>query len=75
MADVTVKVLEPAESYALLTLDEIKVALGIAPGDTSQDAQLQMMIDQYSKTIAEQGGFGLASAVKRQLLAAQEIRK
>ena len=52
MADVTVKVLEPAESYALLTLDELKVALGIAPGDTSQDAQLQMMIDQYSDVIA-----------------------
>ena len=52
MADVTVKVLEPAESYALLTLDELKVALGIAPADTSQDAQLQLMIDQYSDVIA-----------------------
>lgn len=52
MADVTVKVLEPAESYALLTVDELKVALGIAPADTSQDAQLQMMIDQYSDVIA-----------------------
>ena len=34
-----------------------------------------MMIDQYSKTIAHQGGFGLAAAVKRQLLAAQENAK
>ena len=32
-----------------------------------------MMIDQYSKTIAAQGGFGLADAVKRQLLAAFQI--
>ena len=31
-----------------------------------------MMIDRYSKTIAAQGGFGLASAVKRELLHAQE---
>lgn len=31
-----------------------------------------MMIDQYSKTIAAQGGFGLADTVKRQLLMAQE---
>lgn len=31
-----------------------------------------LMIDQYSKTIAAQGGFGLADAVKRQLLHAQE---
>jgi Rod binding domain-containing protein len=31
-----------------------------------------MMLDQYSKSIAQQGGFGLADAVKRQLLAAQE---
>ena len=52
MADVTVKVLEPAASYALLTVDELKVALGIALADTSQDAQLQMMIDQYSDVIA-----------------------
>ena len=31
-----------------------------------------MMIDQYSKTIAAQGGFGLAGAVKQELLRAQE---
>jgi Rod binding domain-containing protein len=31
-----------------------------------------MMIDQYSKTIAAQGGFGLADAVKHELLRAQE---
>src|SRR5580765_5981680 len=52
MADVTVKVLEPADSYALLTLDEIKLAFGIDPADTSQDAQLQMLIDTYSDVIA-----------------------
>ncbi len=31
-----------------------------------------MMIDSYSKTIAGQGGFGLADAVKRELLRTQE---
>jgi flagellar protein FlgJ len=31
-----------------------------------------LMLEQYSKTIASQGGFGLADAVKRELLAAQE---
>lgn len=34
-----------------------------------------LMLDQYSKTIASQGGFGLGDAVKRQLLAAQENAK
>ena len=47
MADVTVKVLEPAASHALITIAELKLALGIS--DSSQDAQLQMMIDQYSR--------------------------
>lgn len=50
MADVTVKVLEPADSYALLTIDELKAAFGIT--DSSQDTQLQMLIDQYSDVVA-----------------------
>lgn len=52
MADRTIKVLEPASSFALMTLDEIKLALGIQPTDTSRDAQLQMLIDTYSDVIA-----------------------
>jgi Rod binding domain-containing protein len=32
-----------------------------------------MMIENYSKTIAAQGGFGLADAVKRELLKTQEM--
>jgi flagellar protein FlgJ len=31
-----------------------------------------MMIDNYSKTISAQGGFGLADAVKRELMHTQE---
>jgi hypothetical protein len=52
MADRTIKILEPATSTALLTLDELKTALGIPLTDTSRDAQLQMLIDSYSDVIA-----------------------
>ena len=52
MADVWVKVLTPADSYALLTLDEIKAILNLPLTDTAEDAQLQMWIDQYSDVIA-----------------------
>lgn len=52
MADIWVKVLEPAESYALLTLDELKVILGISATDTSEDEQLEMWIEQYSDVVA-----------------------
>ncbi|HEY8947754.1 MAG TPA: rod-binding protein [Rhizomicrobium sp.] len=33
-----------------------------------------MMLDQYSKQIESHGGFGLAAAMTKQLLAHQEIR-
>jgi hypothetical protein len=52
MADVWVKVLTPADSYALLTLDELKPMLNIPLSNTSEDAQLQMWIDQYSDVVA-----------------------
>ena len=34
-----------------------------------------MMIDHYSKTIANQGGFGLADQVKREILRMQEMKE
>ena len=52
MADIWVKVLTPATSTALLTLNELKTILGLSPTDTSEDAQLSMWIDQYSDVIA-----------------------
>ena len=52
MADIWVKVLTPADSYALLTLEEIKDILGLSEVDTAEDEQLQMWIDQYSDVIA-----------------------
>ena len=42
---------------------------GGGPGET---VFRSMMIENYSKTIAAQGGFGLAAAVKRELLHVQE---
>jgi len=34
-----------------------------------------LMIDHYSKSIADQGGFGLADQVKREILRMQEMRE
>ena len=53
MADVTVNVIEPATNFDFLTLDEAKILLGITPSDTSQDAQLAMLISINSANVAE----------------------
>jgi hypothetical protein len=50
MVDITIKVIDEAESIDLITLDEAKTMMGITT--TDGDAQLQMMIDQASATIA-----------------------
>jgi Rod binding domain-containing protein len=34
-----------------------------------------LMIEQYSRTIADQGGFGLADQVKREILKLQEMKQ
>jgi hypothetical protein len=52
MADISVNVITPADSYDLATLDEVKVMLGISPTDTSEDGLLQVWITQYSDVIA-----------------------
>lgn len=52
MADIWVKVLVPAESYDLLTLDEAKTILGISATDTSEDNQIKMWIAHYSDVVA-----------------------
>ena len=52
MADIWIKVLVPADSYALLTLEELKVILNLPPTDTSEDVQLNIWIEQYSDVIA-----------------------
>jgi hypothetical protein len=45
------RVVTPAESLALVTLDQAKAALGIDPADTSQDAALQQQIDAVSAAV------------------------
>jgi hypothetical protein len=45
------RVITPATSRALVSLDQAKAALGIAPADTSQDVMLQQLIDQVSAAI------------------------
>jgi len=52
MADVTVKILTPAESFDLISLDELKIALGMPTGETTSDPQLEFLIDVNSDTIA-----------------------
>lgn len=41
-------------------------------GGPGEEIFRSLMLEQYSKTIANQGGFGLADSVKRQLLSLQE---
>ena len=48
MADRHIKILTPADSFALLTLDELKNILGSTSSDVGTDAELQQMIDWYS---------------------------
>jgi hypothetical protein len=45
------RVIVPAGSLALITLDQAKAALGIDPADTSQDAALTHQIDAVSTAI------------------------
>jgi hypothetical protein len=52
VVDIIVKVLTPADTYDLLSLDELKTGLGIQLTDTTQDAQLQQLITTYSDVIA-----------------------
>src|SRR5690349_18884199 len=40
-------------------------------GGPGEEIFRSLMLEQYSKTIANQGGFGLAESVKRQLLSMQ----
>jgi hypothetical protein len=66
MADRTIKVLEPATSFALISLDELKIMLGIATGDTTSDPQLQQMIDGYS---------AYASNIANRVFAREKVRE
>jgi peptidoglycan hydrolase FlgJ len=47
---------------------------GPTGGGEGEEMFRSLMIDQYGKSIEQRGGFGLASAVQRQLLKHQEVR-
>lgn len=66
MADIITKILTPANTYDLLTLDAIKLAMGIAPTDTSQDAQLSEDITRYSDIV---------SSLCNRVFAREEVRE
>src|SRR5262245_15286504 len=53
MANIFIKILTPATNFQLLTLDELKIALGIATGDASSDPQLTQWIDWYSAYVSQ----------------------
>jgi len=52
MADRTIDVLEPADNFDILTIEEAKTLLGMSKTDTSQDELLQMWITIFSQTAA-----------------------
>ena len=52
MADRIIKIITPATSYDLMTLDELKVSMSISPTDSSQDALLQQYITRFSDVVA-----------------------
>ncbi len=41
-------------------------------GGPGEEMFRSMMVDEYGKSIEQQGGFGLSSAITRQLLTEQE---
>jgi len=53
MADINIKILEPATSFDLLTLDELKIMLGVAASDTTGDPQLEQLIEWYSAYVSQ----------------------
>lgn len=53
MADVSVKVLTPATEFALMTLADMKKALGISSSTQVSDDQWEWLIDANSATISE----------------------
>ena len=52
MADRTFQILTPAASNDLLTLQELKLMLGMSATDTSQDAALSFLISVFSEECA-----------------------
>ena len=75
----TSQVGKAAEDFEAVFINEFMGAMfegiktdGPFGGGPGESIFRSMMIDQYSKAVAKQGGFGLAAAVKKELLHAQE---
>jgi hypothetical protein len=66
MADLTVKILTPALNFDLMTLAELKMALGMLPDDVSQDDTLNFLIDQQSSVV---------SALTNRVFARERVRE
>jgi hypothetical protein len=52
MADIIINVIEPAETFDLLSLAEFKLSTGVPEQDTSQDAEIQLLITRFSDVVA-----------------------
>lgn len=52
MSEPLVNVITPATEVGLISLEDAKILLGIDAADTTGDAQLQMLINQSSMTLA-----------------------
>src|SRR5215831_11965860 len=52
MVDIVANIITPATTYDLLSLAELKTAMGIAVTDTTNDAQLQQWISRASDTVS-----------------------
>jgi flagellar protein FlgJ len=68
-----------AEDFEAVFINEFMGAMfeglktdGPFGGGPGESIYRSLMVDQYSKAVAKQGGFGLAAAVKNELLHAQE---
>jgi hypothetical protein len=52
MADRIIKILEAADTYDLLSLDELKIAFNVPLTDTSLDAEMAQAITRFSDVVA-----------------------
>ena len=73
--------MKAAEEFEAVFIAEILGAMfagvktdGPFGGGAGEDIFRSLLLDRYGRSLASQGGFGIADAVKRQLLELQEQR-
>jgi hypothetical protein len=52
MADIIIKIIEPADTFDLLSLEEFKTMVGIPPTNTTQDEEIAMLITRFSDVVS-----------------------